>query len=120
MTRAKRTARPGAAMVLSVALAAAVGLASTGCSIRTQAPIKEVAYDFSDRDFYDRAYAPSPKYAQMEPTYVDLEPTREGAPAGQPGARVPSQLREALAATMSPPPGAAVIDTAKAAQRGTR
>jgi hypothetical protein len=35
-----------------------------GCSIRVQAPIREVAYDFSDRDFYDRAYAPSPAYAE--------------------------------------------------------
>jgi hypothetical protein len=43
------------AMVLSMASA-------TGCAIRSQAPIKEVAYDFSDADFYDRAYAPSPEY----------------------------------------------------------
>lgn len=37
--------------------------ALSGCSIRIQAPVREVAYDFSDRDFYDRAYAPSPAYA---------------------------------------------------------
>jgi hypothetical protein len=38
-----------------------------GCSLRVQAPIREVAYDFSDRDFYDRAYAPSPVYAEPAP-----------------------------------------------------
>lgn len=37
--------------------------AATGCAIHTQGPVKEVAYDFSDHDFYDRAYAPSPDYA---------------------------------------------------------
>lgn len=36
---------------------------AAGCAIHTQAPVKEVAYDFSDHDFYDRAYAPSPDYA---------------------------------------------------------
>jgi hypothetical protein len=44
-----------------VALAAALG-ALGGCAIHSQSPVKEVAYDFSDRDFYDRAYAPSPHY----------------------------------------------------------
>ena len=47
------------AMVLSMASA-------TGCAIRSQAPIKEVAYDFSDADFYDRAYAPSPNYGSTD------------------------------------------------------
>ena len=42
-----------------MAVAAVLG----GCSLRIQAPIREVAYDFSDRDFYDRSYAPSPTYA---------------------------------------------------------
>jgi hypothetical protein len=36
--------------------------AATGCAIHTQGPVKEVAYDFSDHDFYDRSYAPSPDY----------------------------------------------------------
>jgi len=43
----------------AVLVAAVLG----GCSLRIQAPIREVAYDFSDRDFYDRSYAPSPTYA---------------------------------------------------------
>jgi hypothetical protein len=68
--------------VAGVTLTAAVGLLSTGCSIRTQAPIKEIAYDFSDRDFYDRAYATSPQYAEMEPTYVDQTPHRKGSVLG--------------------------------------
>ncbi|MBW2529807.1 MAG: hypothetical protein JRI23_36865 [Deltaproteobacteria bacterium] len=68
-------------MAAGAALVAAAGLASTGCSIRTQAPIKEIAYDFSDRDFYDRGYAVSPQYAQMEPVYVDAKPVAEPAAA---------------------------------------
>ena len=43
-----------------IALAATIG---SGCAIHSQSPIKEVAYDFSDYDFYDRAYAASPDYA---------------------------------------------------------
>jgi hypothetical protein len=56
---------PTSKLLGALALACGVlGLAGlTGCSIRLQAPIREVAYDFSDRDFYDRAYAPSPTYA---------------------------------------------------------
>jgi hypothetical protein len=34
----------------------------SGCAIHSQGPIREVAYDFSDAHFYDRAYAPSPQY----------------------------------------------------------
>lgn len=45
-------------------LVTAVGfvVALSGCSLRLQSPVVEVPYDFSDRDFYDRAYAPSPAY----------------------------------------------------------
>ena len=77
MSRAKKTKGAWAALVAGMTLAAAAGLVSTGCSIRTQAPIKEIAYDFSDRDFYDRAYASSPKYAELEPVYVAQEPLRQ-------------------------------------------
>ncbi|MBM4358431.1 MAG: hypothetical protein FJ096_10020 [Deltaproteobacteria bacterium] len=42
----------------------------TGCTIQFTQPVKEVAYDFSDRDFYDRAYAPSPRYAESTPARV--------------------------------------------------
>jgi len=52
--------------VLSALGLAAVATLSMGCAIHTQAPIKEVAYDFSDSDFYDRDYAPSPTYRQVE------------------------------------------------------
>ena len=34
-----------------------------GCSIHTQSPVQPVAYDYTDRDFYDRGYAPSPSQA---------------------------------------------------------
>ena len=50
-------------MVAKLAGAVVMAALLAGCSIRVQAPIREVAYDFSDRDFYDRAYAPSPVYA---------------------------------------------------------
>jgi hypothetical protein len=46
---------------------AMLGAMTTGCAIHNQAPIKEVAYDFSDRDFYDRSYAPSPVYGDVAP-----------------------------------------------------
>jgi hypothetical protein len=49
-----------AAMAITASMA-------TGCAIHAQAPIKEVAYDFSDRDFYDRSYAPSPAYGDATP-----------------------------------------------------
>lgn len=50
-------------MISRLAGALLMAAALSGCSIRIQAPVREVAYDFSDRDFYDRAYAPSPAYA---------------------------------------------------------
>jgi hypothetical protein len=63
--------------------ALALGLVVSGCSLRIQAPVREVAYDFSDRDFYDRAYAPSPTYApapqaQARPA-APIAPARAGA-----------------------------------------
>ena len=82
MSGKKRTRGAWAALVAGMTLTAAVGLLTTGCSIRTQAPIKEIAYDFSDRDFYDRAYASSPQYAEMEPVYVDQEPLRKRSDVG--------------------------------------
>lgn len=40
-----------------------------GCSIHTQAPIQQVAYDFSDHAYYDRDFAPSPNYADAQGYY---------------------------------------------------
>jgi hypothetical protein len=37
-----------------------------GCSVHSQAPIQQVAYDFSDYDHYDRAHGASPDYAQQQ------------------------------------------------------
>jgi len=45
-----------------VALAAALG----GCAVHAQAPIKEVAYDFSDYGYYDRPFGASPSYPSNE------------------------------------------------------
>jgi hypothetical protein len=61
-------------MVAKLAGAVVMAALLAGCSIRVQAPIREVAYDFSDRDFYDRAYAPSPVYAEPSasaPVYAE-------------------------------------------------
>lgn len=66
--------------------ALALGVLVSGCSIRIQAPVREVAYDFSDRDFYDRAYAPSPAYAASpelaRPAMVRALPPRDAGEAG--------------------------------------
>lgn len=67
------------------ALAMTLMAASTGCAVHTQAPIKELAYDFSDRDFYDRAYAPSPKYLEGNVDYAGVASASLGPaePAGE-------------------------------------
>ena len=62
----------------------AVTSVATGCAIHTQAPIKEVAYDFSDRDFYDRSYAPSPTYQCAHAGH--------GAPLHAPAQRVTASM----------------------------
>lgn len=49
--------------LVAMAGAAITALSSMGCSIHVQAPVREVAYDYSDYHFYDRNYAPSPNYA---------------------------------------------------------
>jgi hypothetical protein len=60
----------GASAWILVALAST----TTGCAVHLMQPVKEVAYDFSDRDFYDRSYAPSPRYADDEATRGDAAP----------------------------------------------
>jgi hypothetical protein len=70
---------------MKIKLACAVVLMETallGCSVRLQAPVKAVAYDFSDRDFYDRGYAPSPDYGRS----ADATAPRIEPPAPSPGA----------------------------------
>src|SRR5688500_10258644 len=42
---------------------AMMAAALLGCSVHSQAPIKQVAYDFSDHAYYDRDFAPSTNYA---------------------------------------------------------
>ncbi len=90
---------------LNVMLLLAVGMMaglSSGCAIHLQAPIKEVAYDFSDRDFYDRAYAPSPQYEDGDAV---LAPLRQSAEARARALAV----ADAAAAAPTLPPGAAVM-----------
>ncbi len=58
------------ARALTVLLLAAIGGMTSGCAVHAQGPIKEVAYDFSDADFYDRDYAPSPAYGGQ---YQEIE-----------------------------------------------
>ncbi|MCC6521744.1 MAG: hypothetical protein IT373_03705 [Polyangiaceae bacterium] len=40
-------------------------LSSVGCAIHVQGPVREVARDYTDRDFYDRSFAPSPSYQSL-------------------------------------------------------
>lgn len=68
----------------------AVTSVATGCAIHTQGPIKEVAYDFSDRDFYDRAYAPSPN---DPPVHLG-----HGAPLQAPAEQVTASMFQGTAA----------------------
>jgi hypothetical protein len=89
-----------AAVAAGIAFLAGTGLAAMGCAIHTQAPIREIAYDFSDRDFYDRAYAPSPKYVEADPVYT-------AALAGPPRAeRVPLRPRASTVVTTEAASGA--------------
>jgi hypothetical protein len=67
------------ARLVSAVIAAAL---LTGCSIRVQAPVREVAYDFSDADFYDRAYGPSPDWRGSEAERAPAPVARRAAPAG--------------------------------------
>ena len=70
-------------VVLSaLCLAAAATFGLGGCAIHMQAPIEEVAYDYSDSDFYDRAYAPTPQYRQVgayDPAHVPAAPLEVAA-----------------------------------------
>ena len=70
---------------------AAAAIALSGCSLRIQAPIREVAYDFSDRDFYDRSYAPSPAYA---PSPRASDTMDERVPRGPQGNQAPAPACE--------------------------
>ncbi len=73
----------------------AVASVATGCAIHTQGPIKEVAYDFSDRDFYDRSYAPSPTYQH--------EHVGHGAPLHAPARPVTASMFHDAPAPALPP-----------------
>ena len=95
------TMRLGKALVV-VAAAAMAALSGFGCAIHSQAPIKEVAYDFSDYHFYDRAYAPSPEYAQDYEEYA--EPVR------------PQPSPTAVAVQIFEPPPAGFVSAAPAAR----
>jgi hypothetical protein len=63
--------------LLALFVGAALFSTAGGCAIHSQAPIKEVAYDFSDADFYDRDYAPSPNYASGYKEYDLVIPTTD-------------------------------------------
>ena len=47
----------------TIGSAAVMATAMMGCSVHSQAPIKQVAYDFSDSQHYDRSHAVSPAYS---------------------------------------------------------
>ena len=60
-----------------------------GCSVHSQAPIKQVAYDFSEYDYYDHPHAISPNYGAASQGYAD-EAEGESAIAKDSGERVAS------------------------------
>lgn len=49
-------------MKLSTFALLLVAATTTGCAVHSQAPIKEVAYDFTDYGYYDRQFGVSPQY----------------------------------------------------------
>ena len=96
-----RMARMGKVAMTAVALAMMTALGA-GCAIHSQSPIKEIAYDFSDADFYDRAYAPSPQYAEGYVEYVeDQAPLRSSAVTTL---SAPGAMGVVLTAPPGPPP----------------
>jgi hypothetical protein len=58
-----------ASKILGVVGAAMMATGLLGCSVHSQAPIRQVAYDFSDHAYYDRDFAPSPNYADAQGYY---------------------------------------------------
>ncbi len=81
----------GVGKLAMVAVALSMTAVGAGCAIHAQSPIKEIAYDFSDADFYDRAYAPSPQYAEGYVEYQeDLAPLRRSATRGRHASSVSS------------------------------
>jgi hypothetical protein len=73
----------------------AVASVAGGCAIHTQGPIKEVAYDFSDRDFYDRSYAPAPTYQHEHeghgaPLRAPAQPVTAAMFQGEPAPALPA------------------------------
>jgi hypothetical protein len=58
-----------ASTIFGVLGAAMMATGLLGCSVHSQAPIRQVAYDFSDHAYYDRDFAPSPNYADAHGYY---------------------------------------------------
>jgi len=71
------------AMTLRLVAFAALAVLSSACTYRNQTQVREVAVDYSDAAYYDRAFAPSPSY---------------GAPAYQAASEGGAPLREREAA----------------------
>lgn len=46
-----------------------------GCAVWTHTPARDVGYDYSDRAFYDRSFAPSPTYADNFVQNVGVAPS---------------------------------------------
>ncbi|MBI4950870.1 MAG: hypothetical protein HY908_02475 [Myxococcales bacterium] len=56
-------------------------VSSVGCAIHVQGPVREVARDYTDRDFYDRSFAPSPSYQSLVGRVVAVPRQAAFAPA---------------------------------------
>ena len=114
--------------ILTVVVGAlALASVGTGCAIHTQAPIREVAYDFSDAEFYDRGYASSPTYETGATPIAPLRQTAEAradrlanATASNTLPPLPSAGATAnMAASPQLPAGSAVITATPSTPRGS-
>jgi len=90
-------------------LAAVSVVACVGCTIESHSMVKEVAYDFSDYDYYDKPFAPSPNYREEAPAiYTSRAITRDAGPSA-----VPAKA-EVTKRPSAPKPGHVTIPAPKA------
>lgn len=81
----------------TISSAAVMAVAMMGCSVHSQAPIKQVAYDFSDSQHYDRPHADSPSYGDHavdpEDSYDYEEPECEAKACKHPAPAAARSMR---------------------------
>ena len=68
--------RPRLRAPTSLVVTAVIACLLGGCTLEQRVPVREVALDFSDHDFYDRAYAPSPDWRTPPGAETGVEHSR--------------------------------------------